>query len=114
MAESAETKTGGNSGRPGTFAKGADPRRGVGKKGRSGRPPTALRERMRVSLEKRLKIAEQIADDTTAAPGDRMRALDFLAKYGLGTTTTQTDTQGRDVTVYVRRDPFQRTPADDN
>ena len=96
MADSLETKTGGDSVRPGAFAKGHDSRRGVGKKGRSGRPPSELREKLRGSLEKRVKIAEQIADSPTASDTDRLRALDFLAKYGLGTTQTQTDADGND------------------
>lgn len=69
---------------------------------------------MRGALAKRVGIAEAIADDTDASAADRMRALDFLAKYGLGTTVTETDTQGRDVTVTVRREFQRRTPDDDN
>ena len=34
----------------------------------------------------------------------RIRAIDTLAKYGLGTTITETDTEGRDVLIRVRRE----------
>lgn len=51
---------------------------------------------MRESLDARIKIAEEIADDDDAAPGERLKALDLLARYGLGTTITETDTEGRD------------------
>ena len=39
---------------------------------------------MRGSLEERLHIAEEIADKSAAKDTDRLRALDFLGKYGLG------------------------------
>lgn len=74
-----------------------------GNRGGLGRPRTELRERMCGSLAQRLKIAEQIADNPKSADSDRLRALDFLAKYGLGTTMTETDTEGNDVTVRVVR-----------
>jgi hypothetical protein len=108
----------------------------------AGRPPSALREAMRGSLDQRLKVAEQIADGwpvkrvdvpllvvlryahcpkcgdalkanagtdaadmvliqfeamESASPADRIRAIELLAKYGLGTTITPTDTQGEDL-----------------
>lgn len=50
---------------------------------------------MRDSLAARLGIAESIADAQETSPGDRMRALDFLAKYGLGPRNT---TQKHEVT----------------
>lgn len=56
-----------------------------GNKGGTGRPPSEIRAAMRRSLDQRLVIAEQIADDTTADHGERLKALDFLAKYGMGT-----------------------------
>jgi hypothetical protein len=39
---------------------------------------------MSFSLEARVSIIEEIAEDPTARPADRLRALDLLAKYGLG------------------------------
>ena len=76
-----------------------------GNKGGTGRPPSEIRERMRGSLADRLRIAEEIADNKKSNDSDRLKALDFLAKYGLGTTNTQTDTEGNDVLVRVRREP---------
>lgn len=113
-----DVKTGANTGR---FQTGTDPRRGAGKKGRSGRPPSVIREKLRGSFAKRIKILEQIADGTAivnvklpdgsesktlvSAPiADRIKALDMLAKYGLGTTITETDTEGNDILIRVRRE----------
>jgi hypothetical protein len=50
----------------------------------TGRPKNALRSKMRAALEVRLQIAEGIADAEDASNADKLRALDFLAKYGLG------------------------------
>jgi hypothetical protein len=60
---------------------------------------------MRQALKPRLKIAQQIADDPKASPSDRLTAIDLLAKYGLGTTITETDTNGNDVAIRVIREP---------
>ena len=48
-----------------------------------GRPPSALRERMRGALDERLHVAEDIADNTGARDADRIAALHFLVRYGL-------------------------------
>ena len=69
-------------------------RNGGTSRGGTGRPPSELRKRMRGSLEDRLHIAEEIADSPTAAYSDRMKALDFLAKYGLGTRQEVTGEDG--------------------
>ena len=55
-----------------------------GNVGGVGRPPSALRERLRGSFHERVAVLEQIADDESATHRDRMRAVDILAKYGLG------------------------------
>ena len=68
-------------GRP--FAKG-DPRINRTKPG-TGAPPSELRAKMRGSLADRIAIAEGIADSEAASDADRLRAVDLLAKYGLGT-----------------------------
>ncbi len=60
------------------------------------KPPSALRARLRGSLDERVSVLEEIADDTTAAPGDRIRAVDVLAKYGLGAATELTVDQVRE------------------
>ena len=44
---------------------------------------------MRGSLATRVKIAEKIADSDESSDADRLRALDFLARYGLGTQSEQ-------------------------
>lgn len=87
-------------GRP--FEKGHDPRRGQG--GRAGapnigRPPNLIRAALRASFEERLRILESIADDGKCSPSDRIRALELLAKYGLGATFTQTDGEGNAVPI---------------
>ncbi len=63
---------------------GAHPRNTGGKKGRSGRPPSAIRERCVGSFEERVSILEEIIDDPKSRAADRIRAMDLLGKYGLG------------------------------
>src|SRR5438309_3227482 len=53
-----------------------------GHRGGPGRPPSALRERLRGSFEDRVSVLEAIADDEEGDPQDRIRAVDVLAKYG--------------------------------
>jgi hypothetical protein len=79
---------------------GGNLRRGGGNPKRTGgHAPSVLREKMRGALATRVKIAQEIADDTEGTSADRLRALDFLAKYGLGTTITGTDTEGNDAPI---------------
>lgn len=47
-----------------------------------GRPPSAIRERCRGSFVERIPILEEIADDDSLRPNDRVKAIDVLAKYG--------------------------------
>lgn len=84
----------------------------VGHRGAGGRTPSALRDAMRQALKPRIKIAQEIADDVKASSADRLRALDLLGKYGLGTTITETDTEGRDVQISVVRIPRRLTVDD--
>lgn len=63
----------------------------------AGRPPSAIRAAMRTALDERLHILADIADDPTKTPIERMKALDMLGKYGMGTTITETDNDGKDV-----------------
>ena len=60
-------------------------RNGGTNRGGTGRPPSEIRQRLRGSFADRIKILEEIADKAEANQ-DRIRALDILAKYGLGTT----------------------------
>ena len=74
--------------RGGPFIPGPDPRRGRGPKPgapNAGRPPSVIRERCRGSFEDRIVVLEEIADNPKASASDRIRALDLLGKYGLGT-----------------------------
>ena len=50
-----------------------------------GRPPSAIRERLRGSFDERVAVLEDIADSNAESTADRIRAIDLLAKYGLGT-----------------------------
>lgn len=73
-----------------------------GNKGGSGTPPSLLREQLRGSFAERIKTLESFADGTavqklkspdgtelqteiSADISDRIKAIDMLAKYGLGT-----------------------------
>jgi len=74
-----------------------------GHAGGGGRPSSALRERLRGSFQERVSVLEEIADDPTADPQDRIRAIDVLAKYGLGLT--------RELSVDEVRDRLRETVA---
>lgn len=63
----------------------------------AGRPPSLIRASMREALADRLHILADIADDPTVTPTERMKALDLLGKYGMGTTTAVVDSEGQDV-----------------
>ena len=69
--------------------------------GGTGRPPSAIRERLRGSFEERIAILEEIADGAQQAAADRMKAIDLLGKYGLGTT--------KELTVEHVKDRLQQT-----
>lgn len=75
----------------------------VGNPGGTGRPPSEIRKRLRGSFEERIKILEEIADAKEQSSTDRLRAVDLLAKYGLGTT--------KELTVEHVRDRLQQTIA---
>lgn len=86
----------------GHFAKGFDPRRGHGLKGRSGRTRSEVRDMLVAEFAEQMPLLKR-----QVAQG-KLNRLDFAnlcAKYGLGTTVTETDTEGRDVTVRVIREP---------
>src|SRR5687768_5504396 len=57
----------------------------VGNRGGLGRPSSEVRARCRGSFADRIHILESIADDVSIAPSDRIKALELLARYGLGT-----------------------------
>jgi hypothetical protein len=57
----------------------------VGNRGGMGAVPSAIRERLRGSFAQRITVLEAIADDPDLSPADRIRALDLMARYGIGT-----------------------------
>ena len=80
----------------GAIRKGAKP--GTNRGG-TGRPPSLIRQRLRGSFDDRIRVLEEIADDPTVSASDRMRAIDLLAKYGLGTQAEVTGADGGPVQV---------------
>ena len=73
----------------------------------TGRPPSAIRERLRGSFDERVAVLEDIADSDMESTGDRIRAIDLLAKYGLGTlkeiSSEQVQQRLRDTIDLIRR-----------
>jgi len=49
-----------------------------------GRPPSVVRAAMREALAERIGLLAEIADDEDARPSDRIKAIEALARYGLG------------------------------
>lgn len=69
------------------FVKGADTRRGKGPKpgaANAGRYPDEIRAACRLAFDERVPLLASFADDSAAEPMVRMKALEMLAKYGLG------------------------------
>lgn len=61
----------------------------------TGRPPSAIRERLRGSFDERVKVLEEIADKADASAADRLKAIDLMGKYGLGKQVDADDVRGR-------------------
>src|SRR5690242_19310454 len=71
------------------FKKGDDPRRGRGPNPGApgaGRPPDAVRAACREAFADRVPMLAELAD--IGMPDVRLRALDMLARYGLGSSFT--------------------------
>ncbi len=51
----------------------------------AGRPPSEVRAALRQAFADRLPILTDIADDAMLPPSERLRALEMLARHGLGT-----------------------------
>ena len=101
--------------RGGPFVPGPDPRRGRGPKPgapNAGRPPSVIRERCRGSFEERIAVLEEIADDPGVSAGDRIRALDLLGKYGLGTQQQHSGPDGGVIPLGVVELPMIVTQED--
>lgn len=56
-----------------------------GNKGSKGPPTSELRARMRTDVGHNYQVAVDILQDTKASNADRLRALDLLLKYSVGT-----------------------------
>jgi hypothetical protein len=93
----ARKKTGTKTGQPGTFATGPDPRRGVGKPGRSGRPKSEVRDACRAGFDEAIPVLLAIArgELPEVSNTDRIRAADVLGKYG-GMIFTETEAKIED------------------
>lgn len=78
-------------------------RNGGTNRGGTGRPPNELRATLRQGIEPELRRMEAAVRkiDKLGDPEKSLAAhkalAEFRAKYGLGTTVTETDTKGRDV-----------------
>lgn len=46
-----------------------------------GRPPSRIKAALRKSFDERIPALQEIADDREGEVGDRLRALDMMAKY---------------------------------
>lgn len=53
--------------------------------GGTGRPKSQVRAALLASFDARIPLLEEIVDNTEAKIEERLKALDMLAKYGLGT-----------------------------
>lgn len=51
---------------------------------RPGRPSDAIRRRLRGSLAERIPTLREIADNKDEDTKDRLKAIDLMGKYGLG------------------------------
>jgi hypothetical protein len=57
-------------------------------KGGPGRPPSEIRAALRASFDQRIPVLESIADALKGSPADRTRAIEMMARFGLGTENT--------------------------
>lgn len=69
-----------------------------------GRPASAIRATLRQSFDERIRILHEIAEGPDVAHNDRLKAIDLLGKYGMGTTQEVDVTSGGEkLTVSVER-----------
>lgn len=85
-----------------------------GNKGGPGRPPSTIRAVAREEFADLIPELVKIARSKTSSKADKCRAIDLLGKYGLGTTVTETDTEGRDRVIRVVREPRRVSVDSDN
>ncbi len=82
-------------------------RNGGPNRGGPGRAPSEIRKQLRGDFRERIQILNRIADDEEMRAGDRIRAVELMARYGLGTLTEMSVEEVRDnltVTISVIRD----------
>lgn len=111
---------------------GAHPGNTGGKPGRSGRPPSAVREACRLSFDERIPILEKIADgavpflnrcpecgheavtgEEAPSADNRLRAIDTLGKYGLGEQREVIETESVKAKLAAQRELIRSMlPAD--
>lgn len=86
-----------------------------GNKGGTGRPASVIREALRYDFEKRRRKLREIADnkpvrdkdgklgDRPYSTADQLKALDLMAKYGMGQPVEVGGPDGTPFTIAVRR-----------
>ena len=82
-------------------------RNGGPNRGGPGRAPSEIRKQLRGDFRERIQILNRIADDEEMRAGDRIRAVELMARYGFGTLTEMSVEEVRDnltVTISVIRD----------
>lgn len=67
-------------------------------KGGTGRPPSAVRKACTLAFDQRIKVLTQIADGAEK-DADRIKAIDVLGKYGLGTKEEHELTQNEPLKI---------------
>lgn len=80
-----------------------------------GGTPSELRKRLRGSMRDRINVLEEIADDPQSKPSDRLKAIDLIAKYGLGKLTelSTEHVRGKLVeTIAIVREELDEADAD--
>ena len=87
-------------------------RRGGSNGGAGGRPLSAIRLLVRDSFAQLIPRLIEIAQSEDASTSDQLRAIDLLGKYGLGTTVTETTTDGHDVITRIVEVPAKLSSED--
>jgi hypothetical protein len=64
-----------------------------------GRPPDKIRAALRKAFDDRIATLREIADDEDQKMDYRLKAMDMLAKYGLGTPTAAVDSEGNQTDI---------------
>ncbi len=63
----------------------------------AGRPPDKVRAALRKAFDERIPILEEFAKSSD--PAIALKAMDMLAKYGLGTPTAAVDSEGNQTDI---------------